>query len=730
MVSETVTMQVEPKSMRVLMTLATCPGEVVTRQELFDAVWPGESVTDDVLTRAIAELRKRFGDSPGQPRVIETIRGRGYRLIAGVEVPSQSSSSSGPELGREVDAPARPDVARPDVARSDIARSHVATSAWTLVAFVGLAALSMAFLRSFDRREPAPEAAAKRPLQIHPLTGSTERDRDPDVSSDGTAVVYSQADPETDNIHLFLKLHDADSPLQLTSGPYRDRLPVFSPDGTRLSFVRRQQDQCGIFQIPVIGGPARRLSDCPAGGHLRMAWSPDGRFLARSEAMGDRRVGIALLDIATLESRPLTQPAVDSFDQEPTYSPDGKWLAFNRSHFGGVSDLYAVRIETLEERRLTHDFRDISGQSWTDDPAQIAFSSDRAGIHSLWRVGLEGGEPQWMAGGSNKIKHPSHARHSGVIAYEEWQYEINLWRLDLSAGEEGVPEAIVRSTAWDLRPSFSPDGTHLSFTSTRTGSQELWLAKADGSEPMRLTNLGSGYVGQASWSPDSQSVVFSAHAQGQTDLYRFDLGDVSPVQLTDDVEQEVAPSWSSDGKHLYFSADRGDGLQIWTVPADRTLSADETLPADQTLSAHPDQHDPPVVVARGSVAVESPDGRSMFLARVDDERIWRIAGPSSTAVETEAVEAEGLPTSVKGGFGRRHRWQADASGILFLEHSDEYSELKRLPWLGDESVTVARVPRFGHTEFTVSPDGRFLIYARTDRAECDILVARNLQARP
>ena len=76
------TVQVEPKIMQVLVALADRPGEVVTRDDLMARVWPGVFVTDDVIHRAIRELRRLFGDDAEQPSVIETIRKRGYRHTA------------------------------------------------------------------------------------------------------------------------------------------------------------------------------------------------------------------------------------------------------------------------------------------------------------------------------------------------------------------------------------------------------------------------------------------------------------------------------------------------------------------------------------------------------------------------------------------------------------------------------------------------------------------------
>ena len=78
------TVRIEPKVMEVLMVLADRAGEVVSRDDLLAAVWPGVVVGDDALTQSIIKLRKALGDNPRSPSYIETISKRGYRLIAPV----------------------------------------------------------------------------------------------------------------------------------------------------------------------------------------------------------------------------------------------------------------------------------------------------------------------------------------------------------------------------------------------------------------------------------------------------------------------------------------------------------------------------------------------------------------------------------------------------------------------------------------------------------------------
>lgn len=76
--------RLEPKVMEVLGYLAAHAGEVVPRQELLQALWPGVVVGDESLTQTVIKLRKALGDASREPRYIETIAKRGYRLIAAV----------------------------------------------------------------------------------------------------------------------------------------------------------------------------------------------------------------------------------------------------------------------------------------------------------------------------------------------------------------------------------------------------------------------------------------------------------------------------------------------------------------------------------------------------------------------------------------------------------------------------------------------------------------------
>ncbi len=87
--------QVEPKLMDVLAFLAANAGEVVSKDDITGAVWTDRFITDSVVTRAIAALRRALADNAHDPRFIETISKRGYRLIAAVTVSKPAAAAAG-----------------------------------------------------------------------------------------------------------------------------------------------------------------------------------------------------------------------------------------------------------------------------------------------------------------------------------------------------------------------------------------------------------------------------------------------------------------------------------------------------------------------------------------------------------------------------------------------------------------------------------------------------------
>jgi len=123
------TIKLEPKVMQVLSFFAEHAGEVIARQTLEEAIWPDTIVGYDAVTNTIIKLRKAFGDTPREPRFIQTIPKTGYRLIAEVinHDISEESNQTSPHEKMESNA------------KSGLAR-------WQLAAVLLSALLSVSFI--------------------------------------------------------------------------------------------------------------------------------------------------------------------------------------------------------------------------------------------------------------------------------------------------------------------------------------------------------------------------------------------------------------------------------------------------------------------------------------------------------------------------------------------------------------------------------------------------------
>lgn len=80
------TVRLGGKAVAMLRTLMERPRTLVTKDELFESVWPGLAVSESVLTTAVKEIRQALGDDARKPRLIQTVHGRGYRFLTDVEV--------------------------------------------------------------------------------------------------------------------------------------------------------------------------------------------------------------------------------------------------------------------------------------------------------------------------------------------------------------------------------------------------------------------------------------------------------------------------------------------------------------------------------------------------------------------------------------------------------------------------------------------------------------------
>lgn len=118
-----------------------------------------------------------------------------------------------------------------------------------------------------------------------------------------------------------------------------------------------------------------------------------------------------------------------------------------------------------------------------------------------------------------------------------------------------LPVPLDRSLA---APRYAPDGESIAFVADdATGKEDLYVARADGSDPRALAPSPGEPEGGPSWSPDSRTIVFSSHRDGNWEIYSVGVDGMALRRLTNDPGFDGGPVFSPDGKTIAFSADRG-----------------------------------------------------------------------------------------------------------------------------------------------------------------------------
>ena len=668
--------RVEPKVMQVLEVLAETPGQVVTRETLVARVWPDVFVSDDVLHRAIRELRRVFGDDTANPTYIETIRKRGYRLIAPVR------SADAP-----VDALPQP--------RSN--RRGLIAASITLAAALGAVVYALTSRPSTDDRGSLPVRFVA--MTSHPLN-----EVDPALSPDGSRLAFAMLPDYADGgtADIFITTGAGQTPERVIAHPADDRYPAWSAEGSTLAFIRINGRSCDVMVMPLASRAERRVASCGNVEEPRVSWSHDGEWLVESFAPGPdpiRGWQIARISTATGVREPLTLPNPGTLgDYHPSVSPDGSRIAFIRGINGATADVFTIPFNGGTPTRITRDNQDLVGVDWGADGRSLVYATDRAGGYTIWRAGIDEGEPQLVVGGAAKLKHPSVARASGRVAYESWSYEINLWetpiadRLDLEGDLTPTLRPVIQtSDQWNHSPDFSPDGNRVAFISTRSGGAELWIADRDGSRPRRLTTFGRAYFRPPRWSPDGSKILISAAVNGQFDLYSVDLTGTL-ARLTSDHDDEIAPAWSHDGQSVLFGARRSGAWQVMR------LGLADGLRTQLTAGG-------------GYAAQPSPDGRQIFFTRLERAGLWSMPAAGG--------EARLLVPNVRAA--ETANWRVTANGIYFIGATANQPVVRRAPLTGGTGVDVAWLGNYSWPGFAVSADGSRIVYAHWDRRESNIM---------
>ncbi len=677
--------RITPKAIGVLLELAREPGVTRMREELLQRVWAGRAGDGDVLTQAVKELRRVFGDDLTTPRFIETVPRLGYRLLAGVEWDDSLLLAASAESDAPEETP-------PQAAAAP--RRTPRTRYWLIAACAALALVALlatARLRRGDDMATAAVTGAPLMLTAEPGAESTPR-----LTPDGSRLAYVALDPDSGRQRVQVRGVNASTTLLPSEGIGEESWPVWSADGAQLAFVRHEGRHCSIVTVDALGGVERVRGRCAPGMFESFDWSPDGRSFAVASFDGPGTARLALRAVEGGEAQPFDY-AFDTAEHDlaPHYSPDGSRIAFRRG-LSPYCDLYVVAATGGEVRRLTHLAALIRGFDWLPDGSGLVFASTHAGSQALYRVDLTDGRVSPL--GVAPAQMPDIAARGDALAYEVPRTRSIMQGLMLDTQDRDASE-LAPSTGSDSYAALSPDGSRIVFVSDRGGRPQLWLHEAATRQSYALTRDDGALFLYPQWSADGRRVVVTRRRDGHGQLVEIDL---------DSQAQQVVSGPAIDVRFGTYAPRAGYLLIDRDTRTPRLLHVAEPRATARLLRER---------VA--AVEADAASGR-IYYSRADGAGV-RVLG------EDEAEEP------ILAVVGNRFAWHVRNGAVWYFdsvdENPDEILLRRRALADGTEEIIWRTRDAIDHRSFDVSADARRLVLIRITRNDTDIGLLRFLRGQ-
>jgi Tol biopolymer transport system component len=302
------------------------------------------------------------------------------------------------------------------------------------------------------------------------------------------------------------------------------------------------------------------------------------------------------------------------------------------------------------------------------------------------------------------------------LAFTRARWDDNIWSLALSpeGRAAGSPVKLIGSTRSERNARFSPDGTRVVFEGQGSGTQEVWVADRDGRNALQLTSFNGGQGGTAAWSPDGKSIAYDLrNTDGRGDIYVVPARGGAPLQITTHPADDLVPSWSRDGRFIYFLSSRSGTSQIWK----QSPQGGEAVQVTQHGGRH---------------GKESVDGRYLYYSRTSSflASLWRvpvsggeevqvlqeIAGVLNFAVARDGIYFESTPPSSPLGHI-----------AMLTPFTRPQTMLDFLSFATGKVTRVITLDRRAAIGLDVSPDGRTLLFAQSDSFTEDLMLVENFR---
>jgi eukaryotic-like serine/threonine-protein kinase len=653
-----VRVKVQQQPFKILQALLEHPGELVTREQLHDRIWPGASHGDfdQAVNVAVTKLRTALGDSADNPRFIETVPRRGYRFIAPVysEDSAHGIVSPGVVSGDEL----RHLVLSPKRRRSSLSKRATLGMA-IAVAIIALAGTAILLLR------PAQTA-----YTFHRISYGKGAIRSARFGPDGRSILYGAA-WNGKPMQLFWAQAQSPESRQYPL-PDADILSV-SPEGELAILINRRAGVGWISRgtlatMPIAGRAPREVLE-----NVQDAdWDREGRNLAIVHWAG-RHCNLEF-PIGTV----IYRVTGGHWLSDVRVSPRGDSLAFLEHPLEGDDAGFVELVDLNGHKKvLTRFWSSVRGAVWDPSGDSLWFSAsevqgDRERPRAVYRLALSGGLQRVVSESSELTLHDVSRERGLLLSRDVERYEI-------LANVSGI----VRDLSWldfSRADDLSADGRSVLLTVEGEAAGKnyaVYVRNIDGSPPVKL---GEGYG--SAISPDGQSVLaiapFGSGVGALPQLVLLPVGKGTTKILTRDAIAHYGGGWFPDASHIVFVGSKPEhAVQTWVQDlnggapqpitpegiAGTRLSPDGkflcTVDEDGMIWIYPIVGDKPAPLKgaeKGELPVRwSENGRDLYVARSDYlplkvYRVDRVTGRRELMRELAPPDPAGVMPDISSVF--------------------------------------------------------------------------------
>lgn len=258
---------------------------------------------------------------------------------------------------------------------------------------------------------------------------------------------------------------------------------------TRIAFVSRRTGNEEIWVMDYDGFNQRPITSYKSYS-TTPRWSPDNTRMAfTSYESGNPQIYM----FSMLTNRRVPFPSYKGLNTTPAWSPDGSKVAFCSS-MSGDPEIYISDSNGLNLQRLTFATGVDISPVWNPKTGnEIAFVSDRSGTPQIYMMSADGTNLRRLVSVGGDAGSPSWSPNGLFIAYHWSVRETATYDVYVIEIATGRIIQLTHDARRNEHPVWSPDGRHIAFESTRSGSRQIWRMLADGRDPKQLTTVGQNW---------------------------------------------------------------------------------------------------------------------------------------------------------------------------------------------------------------------------------------------